>query len=92
MSLIALFISHSVQPGTSFAATPTLSLFKELHMIATRLVARVSPQFSHNIERLPESDGSTQSDFMSSSRLGQMPARSLYSDSNTETETLSVSD
>ncbi|KAE9376517.1 hypothetical protein N431DRAFT_501370 [Stipitochalara longipes BDJ] len=66
MNLITSFITQSVKPGTSFAATPTLSLFKELYGIATRLVARVPPQSSQKMKRAPESDDPGQSDFTSS--------------------------
>jgi hypothetical protein len=69
MNLITSFITHSVQPGTSFAATPTLSLFKELYGIATRLVARAPSQSSQKMKRLPESSDTAQPDFISSSRV-----------------------
>jgi hypothetical protein len=91
MNLITSFITHSVQPGTSFAATPTLSLFKELYSIATRLVARVPPQSSQKMKRLPESDDPAQSSLTSSSRLRLVPDRSLCSDLNTQTTTSFVS-
>ncbi|TVY37027.1 putative transcriptional regulatory protein [Lachnellula subtilissima] len=40
MSQLTSFITHAVQPGSSFAATPTLSMFQALYGIATRLVAK----------------------------------------------------
>ena len=79
MNLITSFISRSVQPGTSFSATPTLSLFKELYGIATRLVARAPQQSSQKMKRPPESDDPAQSD------------GSLFSDLNTQTTTSFVS-
>ncbi|KAH8694003.1 fungal-specific transcription factor domain-containing protein [Talaromyces proteolyticus] len=51
MNLIISFITHSVKPGSSFAATPTVSVFKELFGIATRLV-----QSSQKVKRIPEGD------------------------------------
>lgn len=91
MSLITLFISQSVQPGTSFAATPTLSMFKELYGIATRLVERVARQSSQKTKRLPETDDPAQSDFVSLSSVQRVSDKSLYSDSNTQTTTSPVS-
>ncbi|MCJ1396531.1 hypothetical protein MMC18_009422 [Xylographa bjoerkii] len=87
MNLITSFITHSVLPGTSFAATPTLTMFKELYSIATRLVARVASQSSQKMNRLPESDDLAQSDFISSSKVPLVPDRSLCSDLNTQTTT-----
>ncbi|MCJ1399994.1 hypothetical protein MMC11_003197 [Xylographa trunciseda] len=91
MNLITSFITHSVQPGTSFADTPTLSMFKELYSIATRLVARIAPQSSQKMKRLPESDDPAQSEFISSSRVRMVPDKSLCSDLNTQTTTSFVS-
>jgi hypothetical protein len=66
MGLILSFIARSVQPGTSFAATPTLNVFKELYGIATRVVAKSPPHFKHKMKRAPESDDLEQPDFVSS--------------------------
>jgi len=82
MNSITWFISHFVQPGTSFAATPTLSLFKTLYSIVTRLVAKVPPQSSQKMKRQPESDDHAQSDFISSSRVRLVPDSSSCSDLN----------
>ncbi|KUJ23798.1 uncharacterized protein LY89DRAFT_3279 [Mollisia scopiformis] len=84
MNLIISFIDHSVQPGTSFAATPTISMCKELYSIATRVVARVPPQSSRRMKRIPESDDLVQPDFISPS---QGSDRSLFSNFNTQTTT-----
>jgi hypothetical protein len=65
MKLITSFITHSVQPGTSFAATPTVVMFEELCSIASRLVARVPPQPSQRMKRMPEIDEPEQLDFIS---------------------------
>jgi len=67
MGLIISFITRSVQPGTSFAATPTLNGFKELYGIATRLVAKLPPHPGHKKKRAPESDGLAQPNLSSSS-------------------------
>lgn len=91
MELITSFVTHFVQPGTSFAATPTLRLFKELHSIAARLVARVPPQSSQRMRKLPESDDPAQSDPISSSRVLPVPDSYLRSGLNTETMTSFVS-
>jgi hypothetical protein len=91
MNLITSFIAQFVQPGTSFATTPTLTVFKELYSIATRLVARVSPQSSQKMKRMLESDDPAQSDFISSSSVPLVPDRSLCSDMNTQTTTSFVS-
>ncbi|KAI7969786.1 hypothetical protein EIK77_006734 [Talaromyces pinophilus] len=83
LNLISAFINHSVQPGTSFADTPTLNMFKELYGIATRFVARAPSRPSQKMKRPPESDDLTaQSDYFSSSRGDPAPFEStkLYSD------------
>ncbi|KAI9732967.1 MAG: hypothetical protein M1818_007400 [Claussenomyces sp. TS43310] len=87
MNLITSFITHSVQPGTSFAATPTLSAFKELYGIATRLVTNVHPQPSQNLKRSHESDDPAQADFISSSRVRPVLDGSLCADLTTQTTT-----
>lgn len=83
MNLITSFITQSVQPGTSFAATPTLTLVKELYSIATRLVARVAPQ--------PKSYEPAQSDFISPSEVRPVPDQSFSSNMNTHITTTFVS-
>ncbi|EED15158.1 conserved hypothetical protein [Talaromyces stipitatus ATCC 10500] len=85
MNLITSFIAHSVQPGTSFADTPTLSVFKELYGIATRLVAKVPQRSSQKMKRQPEGDdpATMQAHYSSSSTSG-LP---LYADSNAQTMT-----
>ena len=40
MNQLTSFINAAVQPGSSFAATPTLSMFQALYGIATRFVAK----------------------------------------------------
>lgn len=85
MNLISSFITRSVQPGTSFAATPTVSVFKELCSIATNLLARAPLQSSQKMKRPSESDESAQSNFISSSRVLPVPDRSLFSDLNGQT-------
>lgn len=89
MSLITSFITHSVQPGTSFAATPTLIVIKELYGIATRLVAR--RQSYQKTKRVPESDDFGQSDSITLSGTRLVPDRSPYSDLNTQAATSFVS-
>lgn len=73
MNLISLFITRAVRPGTSFAATPTLSMFKELYKIATRLVERVSPQSSQKTTDLLEDGNSTETGFISLSQVQSVP-------------------
>lgn len=63
MSLVSTFISQYVQPGSSFAATPTLALFGEFHGMATRLVARVPAQSSLKKKRHPAASDSMQAAF-----------------------------
>jgi hypothetical protein len=46
LSLIILFVTNFVQPGSSFDTTPTVSVFRELYTIITRLVAGVLPDTS----------------------------------------------
>jgi hypothetical protein len=53
MDVINSFITNFIQPGTSFAATPTLTVFKELYSIATRFVERVSHESNQNIDATP---------------------------------------
>lgn len=90
MNLITSFITRSVQPGTSFAATPTLSLFKELYSIAKRLVAKVPPQSSQKMKRQLESEDPAQSGFIP--LRGQLVAdKSLSSDLNAQTTASYVS-
>jgi hypothetical protein len=89
--LIASFIARSVQSGTSFAATPTLNLFKELHAIATRLVAKTPPHPSRKLKRQPESDDPTQADIASSPGISLEPDTSVGSDLHTQETTLFVS-
>jgi hypothetical protein len=91
MNLITSFITHSVQPGTSFAATPTLSMFKELYSIATRLVAGVRPHNTQEMKRPAENNGTGRSDSISSSIVRVLPDASLWSDLNTQTTALFVS-
>lgn len=79
MNLMTSFISYFVQPGTSFAATPTLSLFKELYSIAARHVARSPPQSSQKMKRGSKSDDAAQSDFISLSDLNTETAASFVS-------------
>ncbi|TVY25243.1 putative transcriptional regulatory protein [Lachnellula hyalina] len=52
MNQLTSFINAAVQPGSSFAATPTLSMFQALYGIATRFVAKAHA--SGNIH-LPQS-------------------------------------
>lgn len=66
MNSITTFISQSVQPGTSFAATPTVSMFQELYSIATRLVARVPPQARKQMKRPAEVEDVTETNIFSS--------------------------
>jgi len=91
MNVITSFISHSVQPGTSFAATPTLNVFKELYSIATRLVARVPQQTSQKMKSLHEIDEHAHSDFILSPGVQLAPDESLDSDFKTQTTSLLVS-
>lgn len=91
MNVIISFITHSVQPGTSFAATPTLHLAKELYGIAARLVARIPPQPSQKLKRLHGIDEPAPPDFASSSGVRLTPDKSLYSDLNIQTTTPFVS-
>lgn len=91
MNLITSFITHSVQPGTSFAATPTLTLFKELYIIAARLVATVPPKPSQKMKRPPESDVPAQLDSISSSTERLVPNTSFSSHLSTQTSTSFVS-
>jgi len=88
MNLITSFITHAVQPGTSFATTPTLLAFKELYSIATRFV---ETQTGQKMNRLPKSDDLAEADFISSSGLRLVPDESLFSDLNTQTTSLFVS-
>ncbi|TVY39955.1 putative transcriptional regulatory protein [Lachnellula occidentalis] len=97
MNQLTSFITHAVQPGSSFAATPTLSMFQELYGIATRLVARVhaSPPApsSRNIKTRmppdaekahgpdPEPD-TTQTHFISPDSVPVVADASAYSDLN----------
>ncbi|KAG0647263.1 putative transcriptional regulatory [Hyphodiscus hymeniophilus] len=83
MNLMTSFITRSVLPGSSFATTPTLSLFKELYSIATRLVARVPQNSRQNMKRLPESNEDIESALISSSGVQLGSHRSFWSDSNT---------
>ena len=59
MNLISSFITHSVQPGTSFSDTPTLNMFKELCNIARRYVARAPPRSARKMKRVSEHDDHT---------------------------------
>ncbi|MCJ1308243.1 hypothetical protein MMC25_001896 [Agyrium rufum] len=87
MGLITSFITQFVQPGTSFAATPTLSMFKELYGIATRFMERVSPQLSQRTKQKPEYDDTVQSDLVSTPSVHMTPSISLWSGMNTEHKT-----
>lgn len=106
MNQLTSFIAQSVQPGTSFAATPTLGMFRELYGIATRLVAKVHtsahvPQSSRkmknrmpNDERAdghdPDHDPAPQLDFISAGSV-VVPNESPHSDMNTQPTISSVS-
>ena len=91
MNVITSFITHSVQPGTSFVTTPTLHLVKELYSIAARLVARIPLQLSQKMKRLHGIDEPAQPDFVSSSGLQLATDMSLCSDLNMQTTTSLVS-
>lgn len=78
MNLMTEFINQSVRPGTSFTATPTLSMFQELYSIATRLVSKVTPRTSQKMKRVSEIDDSSRSEQL-------VPDMSLFSDSKTHT-------
>jgi hypothetical protein len=91
MSIIISFITHSVQPGTAFAATPTLVLVKELHGIAARFVARSPLQLTQKMKRPHEIDEPAQPDFVSSSSVRLATNMSLCSNLNTQTTTSIVS-
>jgi hypothetical protein len=88
MNLITSFISHAVQPGTSFATTPTLLAFKEIYIIATRFV---ETQTGEKMKGLPKSDDPAEADFISSSGVRLFPDESLFSDLNTQATSLFVS-
>ncbi|PMD31403.1 hypothetical protein L207DRAFT_640711 [Hyaloscypha variabilis F] len=85
MNLITSFITHAVQPGTSFATTPTLLAFKELYSIATRFV---ETQTGQKMNRLPKSDDRAEADFIPSSGVRLVPDESLFSDLNTQATSL----
>ncbi|KAE8551777.1 hypothetical protein EYB25_005667 [Talaromyces marneffei] len=88
LNLISSFITQSVQPGTSFADTPTLNMFKELYRLATRFVARAAPRSSQKVKRPSESDDlAAQSDRFSSSRGELVLDKTAYADLNTQTMT-----
>lgn len=92
MDMITEFITHSVQPGTSFAATPTLSMFKEICGIAKQFLARVATKEKRDGKRGVESEEVVLEHLGSEAMARSVPGGSLGSELNPKTTTSIPSD